>query len=180
MATLAKGSCVTGWSSQKFSHRNSQFLDYHVMSTKSCSLDLIWISYSLFVFDWSMVRELVKVNLSTVHCSIVCLCRDRKFYFPPQDTSACNVVRLSSRGRFGGSDGWRMSNGTRRNGPTKTDPELYTRTSWVNAELAYRQVKRVSKKHACSWVTLNHLRFLSIYTTTCRVHTTRSREFIQQ
>ncbi|XP_035828617.1 protein patched homolog 1-like [Aplysia californica] len=35
-----------------------------------------------------------------------------------------------------------MSNRPRRADPSKSDPELLTRTSWVNAELAYRQVKR--------------------------------------
>ena len=37
-----------------------------------------------------------------------------------------------------------MSTVSRRNTGNKVDPDLLTRTSWVNAELAYKQIKKVS------------------------------------
>ncbi|XP_076440508.1 protein patched homolog 1-like isoform X2 [Babylonia areolata] len=39
-------------------------------------------------------------------------------------------------------EGLTMTSGTKRDSTPKSDPELLTRTSWVNAATAYRQVKR--------------------------------------
>ncbi|GFN88082.1 patched protein [Plakobranchus ocellatus] len=55
-----------------------------------------------------------------------------------------------------------MSNRPQRTDPSKTDPELLTRTSWVNAEVAYRQVKRgrVDGNTCALWLRLHLQRYL--------------------
>nr|KAG5702216.1 hypothetical protein BaRGS_033928 [Batillaria attramentaria] len=44
--------------------------------------------------------------------------------------------------------GLTMTTAPRRDSTLKSDPELLTRTSWVNAALAYRQVKRSFSEYA--------------------------------